>query len=193
MGLKKQLDAPYDIDVTIVAISINSITIDPANNLVHLGYSTLQAGGIAFQAHFPLTLSDQDYTDFLARTNELGNTMIAREAQFQAALEYSPGAGTISGRIKTLTTHYDISGTVMGQDVDGYAFNDDDRLIHIVYSELNSPTSSLVTHRPWTLSGVEYDEFMNRMDFLAETMTVTQAEIATCLEFLPGDGTIVNV
>jgi len=193
MALKKQLDTTYDIDVTIETIEVNSLAIDPTNSLVHLGYSIIEGNGSVFQSDLPETLEGQDYTDFLDRTNELGNTLDGSVAQRQAALEYSPGVGTISGTVKTLTTPYPINGTVMGYDVDSFAFNTDDKLIHIGYSKLSAPTTTLVTNVPYTLSGIEYTEFMARLDVLSLTMTVIQAEIQTCLEFLPGDGTIVDI
>ena len=193
MSLKKQLDVPYPINVEITKIGVNSIAIDPTNQQAHIGYSTVQADDIVFQKNKPETLTGTDYTDFLARTDELGETLEGTVAQKQAALEYAPGVGSISGEFKILNTPYTIDGTVMGLDVDSFAFNEDGRLVHIGYSEMDTISSNLVTNRPYTLSGVEYEEFMARFNVLNQTYTTNQAEIATCLEFLPGEGTVVNV
>jgi len=193
MALKKQLDTPYDIDVTISTIEVNTLAIDPANNLVHIGYSIIEDNGNVFQSDLPETLEGTDYTDFLARTNELGNTLDGSVAQRQAALEYSPGAGTIVGTVKTLNTPYVINGTVMGYDVDSFAYNTADQIIYIGYSKLSGPSTNLITDVPYTLSGPEYENFMTRLNELSLTMTVIQAEIQTCLEFLPDDGTIIDI
>ena len=92
---------------------------------------------------------------------------------------------------KQLTTPYDVSGTVMGQEVDSFAFNIKDNLIHIGYSKLDTISTALQTDLPWTLSGQEYTDFLTRLEVLAPG--AAQALIQVCLENLPGDGTIVNV
>lgn len=193
MALKKLLDTPFQVDAEIHTIGLNSLAIDPTNSLAHLGYATIEENGNVFQQDLPYTLADQDYTDFLARTNQLGVDNPATLAQKHAALEYAPGQGTVLGDTKTLDTPYIISGEVIGYEVDSFAYNTADRLVHIGYSQLESTTVALVEHIPWTLSGVEAEEFMERIDVLGETMSVTQAEIQTCLEFLPGEGTIQDV
>jgi len=92
---------------------------------------------------------------------------------------------------KQLTTPYDVSGTIMGQEVDSFAFNVQDGLIHIGFSKLDTISSSLQTDVPYTLSGTEYTDFLTRLNTLAPG--ASQALIQTCLEFLPGAGTIVDV
>ena len=92
---------------------------------------------------------------------------------------------------KQLTTPYDVSGTVIGQEVDSFAFNLQDSLIHIGYSKLETINSALQTDIPHTLSGQEYTDFIARLNELAPG--AAQAVIQACLEFLPGDGTIVDV
>ena len=92
---------------------------------------------------------------------------------------------------KQLDTPYDVSGTVMGQEVDSFAFNIKDNLIHIGYSKLDTISTALQTDLPWTLSGQEYTDFLARLEVLAPG--AAQALIQTCLENLPGAGTIVNV
>jgi len=92
---------------------------------------------------------------------------------------------------KQLTTPYDVSGTVIGQEVDSFAFNLQDSLIHIGYSKLESINSALQTDVPHTLSGQEYTDFIARLNELSPG--AAQALIQVCLEFLPGDGTIVDV
>lgn len=92
---------------------------------------------------------------------------------------------------KQLDTPYDVSGTIMGQEVDSFAFNIQDGLIHIGYSKLDTITSALQTDVPYTLSGQEYDDFLTRLNELAPG--AAQALVQTCLEMLPGAGTIVDV
>jgi len=92
---------------------------------------------------------------------------------------------------KQLTTPYDVSGTVMGLEVDSFAFNIQDNLIHIGYSKLDTVTHALQTDLPFTLSGQEYTDFITRLNELAPG--AAQALIRVCLENLPGDGTIVDV
>ena len=94
---------------------------------------------------------------------------------------------------KQLTTPYDVSGTIIGVEVDSFAFNLQDSLIHIGYSKLETISSALQTDIPHTLSGQEYTDFIARLNVLAGTMPASQAVIQACLEFLPGDGTIVDV
>lgn len=92
---------------------------------------------------------------------------------------------------KQLDTPYDTSGTVLGQEVDSFAFNIQDELVHIGYSTLKTLTTALQTDIPYTLSGQEYTDFTARLNQLSPG--ASQALIQTCLEFLPGDGTIVDV
>ena len=92
---------------------------------------------------------------------------------------------------KQLNTPYDVSGTVMGQEVDSFAFNIQDNLIHIGYSKLDTISTALQTDLPYTLSGQEYVDFLARLEVLAPG--AAQALIQVCLENLPGAGTIVNV
>lgn len=92
---------------------------------------------------------------------------------------------------KQLDTPYEVSGTVMGQEVDSFAFNIQDSLIHIGYSKLDTVTTVLQTDIPHTLSGQEYTDFIARLNALAPG--ASQALVQACLEFLPGSGTIVNV
>lgn len=92
---------------------------------------------------------------------------------------------------KQLDTPYDVSGTVMGQEVDSFAFNVQDKLIHIGYSKLDSPISRLQSDIPHTLIGQEYADFIARLNELAPGAST--ALITTCLEFLPGEGTIVDM
>lgn len=94
---------------------------------------------------------------------------------------------------KQLTTPYDVSGTVIGVEVDSFAFNIKDQLIHIGYSKLDTISSVLQTDIPHTLSGQEYTDFIARLNVLASTESGTDAVTTTCLEFLPGVGTIVDV
>jgi len=92
---------------------------------------------------------------------------------------------------KQLDTPYDVSGTIMGQEVDSFAFNIQDGLVHIGYSKLDTVTSALQTDIPYTLSGQEYIDFIARLNELAPG--ASQALIQVCLENLPGAGTIVDV
>lgn len=92
---------------------------------------------------------------------------------------------------KQLDTTYDVSGTVMGLEVDSFAFNMADQLIHIGYSELDTISTQLSTDKPYTLSGSEYTAFIARLNELAPGASA--ALIQTCLEKLPGAGTIVDV
>ena len=92
---------------------------------------------------------------------------------------------------KQLDTPYDVSGTIMGQEVDSFAFNIKDNLIHIGYSKLDTISTALQTDLPWTLSGQEYTDFLTRLEEL--TPGAAQALIRTCLENLPGDGAVVDV
>lgn len=94
---------------------------------------------------------------------------------------------------KLLTTPYDIDGTVAGQEVDSFAFNLQDSLVHIGYSKLDAVAAPLQTDIPYTLAGQEYTDFITRLNVLGGTMLASNALVQTCLEFLPGDGTIVNV
>ena len=92
---------------------------------------------------------------------------------------------------KQLDTPYDVSGTVMGQEVDSFAFNITDELVHIGYSKLDTITTQLQTDVPCTLSGTEYTDFIARLNELAPGASA--ALIQTCLEFLPFEGSIVDV
>ena len=92
---------------------------------------------------------------------------------------------------KQLDTPYDVSGIVIGQEVDSFAFNLQDQLIHIGYSKLDTITSVLQTDIPHTLSGQEYTDFITRLNELAPG--AAQALIQVCLENLPGAGTIVDL
>ena len=92
---------------------------------------------------------------------------------------------------KQLDTPYEVSGTVMGQEVDSFAFNIQDQLVHIGYSKLDTVTSALQTDLPYTLSGQEYTDFITRLNVLAPG--ASQALVQTCLEFLPFEGSIVDV
>lgn len=193
MALKKQLDTPYPINVTITKESVDSFSFDLTNQLIHIGYSIIKSDGQIYQSDRPLTLSDTDYTDFIARMNLLNQTMSSQDAQFQTVLEYTPGQGVISGNEKILNTPYDINGTVLGQEIDSYVLNVDSQLIHIGYSLLETITTALLTDQVWTLSGVEVDEFLARFNELGATMNATQAEVTALLEALPNAGTIVDV
>lgn len=193
MALKKQLDTPFLVSAEIYYIKLNSLFVDISEQQAHFGYSIIKQDGNVFQSDLPSTISGADFTDFTARMNELGATLDANIAVRQAALEYAPGVGTISGDTKTLNTPYSIDGNVIGLDVDSYGFNSDDKIVYIGYSQLDTVTHALVSDVPWTLTGVEYDEFIARANELENTYSVTQATIATCLEFLPGEGTIINV
>lgn len=192
MALKKQLDNSYVLLATIESLTITTFGFDLGNQFIHIGYSANTALGV-YQADIPLTLSGTDYTDFIARVNEIGATMSGLDAEYMAALEYIPGNGTIISDTKTLNNPYDIGGTVIGQEIDSYAFSPSDRLIHIGYSLLESINSSLLNNVLHTLSGPEVDDFTIRFNELEGTMTVTKAQLQTCLEFLPGSGTIVDV
>jgi hypothetical protein len=193
MALKKQLDTPYPINVTITKESVDSFSFDLTNQLIHIGYSIIKSDGQVYQSDRPLTLSGTDYTDFIARMNLLNQSKSAQDAQFQTILEYTPGQGVISGDEKVLNNPYTINGNVLGQEIDSYALNPDDNLIHIGYSLLETITTALLTDQVWTLSGVEVDEFLIRFNELGLTMDATAAEITTLLEFLPGAGTIVDI
>ena len=92
---------------------------------------------------------------------------------------------------KQLDTPYEVSGTVMGQEVDSFAFNIQYQLVHIGYSKLDTISSSLQTDIPHTLSGQEYADFITRLNELAPG--ASQALIQVCLEKLPGAGVIVDV
>lgn len=92
---------------------------------------------------------------------------------------------------KQLTTPVDVSGTIIGQEVDSFAFNIKDGLVHIGYSKLETLSTPLQTDVPYTLSGQEYTDFIDRLNILSPG--ASQALIQTCLEFLPGDGTIVDI
>lgn len=92
---------------------------------------------------------------------------------------------------KQLTTPYDVSGTIIGVEVDSFAFNLQDQLIHIGYSKLETINTALQTDIPHTLSGQEYTDFIARLNTLSPG--AAQALIQTCLEFLPGEGTIVDI
>lgn len=194
MGLKKQLDEPYELSAIIVSQTLTSFAFNVEDALIYIGYSlNVDDPPGVFQTDVPLTLSGSDYTDFITRMNELGATMSGSEAQQQTALEYTPGAGTITGDTKTLTTPYAIDGTVVGQDIDSYAYSVADELVHIGYSNMDSLTSNLQSNIVYTLSGQEYYNFLVRFDELETSMTVAQAQIQTCLEAIPGDGVIVDV
>ena len=92
---------------------------------------------------------------------------------------------------KQLDTPYDVSGTIMGQEVDSFAFNIVDQLVHIGYSKLDTISTSLQTDIPHTLSGAEYTDFITRLNELAPG--ASQALIQTCLEKLPGAGQIIDI
>ena len=194
MALRKQLTTPYQITFTVTAVKVDAIAVDAENQLVHLGHSLLASDGSIIQSDRPETLADQAYANFNARKNELGaDGMSGTDASLYVALEYLPGSGTISGDIKTLDTPHTIDGLCNVLKVESYAYNVIDRLVHIGYSKLNHPSTNLMTFIPYTLSGVEYDEFMARLDENELTMSVTKAEVTTCLENLPDAGTIVDV
>ena len=108
MALRKQLTTPYQITFTATAVKVDSIAVDAENNLVHLGHSLLASNGEVIQSDRPETLSGTAYTNFNNRKNELGATMSGTDASLYVALEYLPGAGSISGDIKTLDTPYTI-------------------------------------------------------------------------------------
>ena len=65
---------------------------------------------------------------------------------------------------KQLDTPYDVSGVVMGQEIDSFAFNIQDGLVHIGYSKLESVILPLQTDVPYTLSGQEYADFIARLN-----------------------------
>jgi len=92
------------------------------------------------------------------------------------------------GQQKELDTPYDVSGTIRGQEVDSFAFNIADNLIHIGYTLLETPIIKNQTDKPHTLTGQEYIDFQARLEELAPG--AAQALIRTCLEFLPGSGSI---
>jgi len=193
MALRKQLTTPYQITFTATAVKVDSIAVDAENSLVHLGHSLLASDGSIVQSDRPETLSGTAYSNFNNRKNELGATMSGTDASLYVALEYLPGTGSISGDIKTLDTPYTIDGLCNVLKIESYAYNVIDRLVHIGYSKLNHPSTNLMTFIPYTLSGVEYDEFMARLDENELTMSVTNAEVTTCLENLPDAGTIVSI
>lgn len=189
MALRKQLDVPYPINVTIAKEKVDSFSFDLTNQLIHIGYSIIESNDNVYQSDRPVTLSGTDYTDFIARMNVLNQTMSSQQAQFQTVLEYTPGQGTISGDEKLLNTPYTINNTVMGQEIDSYVLNDG-ILVHIGYSLLSSPTTVLLSDQVWTMTGVEVTEFLARFDELGATMNASTAEMTALLESLPGDGVI---
>lgn len=89
------------------------------------------------------------------------------------------------------TTPQDLSGTAIGADIDSFAFNLKDQLIHIGYSKLETINSNLQTDIPHTLSGQEWTDFITSLN--TKCPGASTALIQTCLEFLPDDGTLVNV
>jgi hypothetical protein len=91
---------------------------------------------------------------------------------------------------KTLTTPYSVAGTVYKLEVDSFAFNIADGLVHIGYSMLADDDSVIRVDVPHTLSGQEYTDFVARVAVLDDTLSATQSIITACLEFLPGAGTI---
>ena len=193
MALRKQLTTPYQITFTCTAVKVDSIAVDADNSLIHLGHSLLASGGDIIQSDRPETLEGQAYTNYNARKNELGATLSATDAAAYVALEYLPGAGTIVGDKKNLDTPYTIDNLCNVLKIESFAYNTVDRLVHIGYSKMKHPSTNLMTFIPYTLAGVEYDEFMARLNENELTMSVTNAEVTTCLEFLPDAGTVVNV
>lgn len=91
---------------------------------------------------------------------------------------------------KTLTTPYAISGTVATMEVDSFAFDISEQLIHIGYKIMEADGTVLQRDRPHTLSGQEYTDFIARLAVLDNTMPATQAIVTACLEALPGAGTV---
>lgn len=193
MALKKQLTTSFDVSGTVTDLVVTSFAFDLNANLIHIGYSALDSNGNALQTGIPLTLSGADFTSFITRLNELSPTLGGEGAEVQTCLENLPFVGTIANRKKTLTTPYDVAGTVIGFEVDSFASNTQDRMIHIGYSYLESLSVQLRTDIPHTLSGPEYENFNTRFDTLCAILSGSQAKIQTCLEFLPFDGTIVDV
>lgn len=94
MALQKQLDIPYDVTGTILGQEIDSFAFNVKDQLVHIGYSTLETPTVPNQTDLPYTLQDQEYTDFIARLNELAPG--AATALIQTCLEFLPGGGTIA-------------------------------------------------------------------------------------------------
>lgn len=93
---------------------------------------------------------------------------------------------------KTLTTPYDVSGTVYYQVLDSLAINVEDELVHIGFSILDVNRAIIQRDMPITLAGQEYSDFMSRVNTIAAnpSYSATQAIQAACLENVPGAGTI---
>ena len=77
--------------------------------------------------------------------------------------------------------------------IESFAYNTDDGNVLIGYTKMKYPDTNLMSHLPWVLTGVEYTEFMVQLNENEHSMSVTQAEVTTCLEFLPDAGTVVDV
>jgi len=194
MALRKQLTTPYQITFTVTAVKVNSIAVDAENNLIHLGYSLLASDGSVVQSDKLETLSDQAYTNYNTRKNELGETFSATDAASYVALEYLPGNGQIVGDIKELDTPYNVDDLCNVLKIESFAYNTDDGIVLIGYTKMKYPANKLISHLPWALTGQEYTDFMNQLNANeASGMAVTTAEVTTCLEWLPDEGTVVDV
>lgn len=193
MALRKQLDTPYQITFTVVSVKVNSIGVDETNNLIQLGYSLLDDNDAVIQSDLLQTLSDGDYTAYNLRKNELGESFSGSDAALYAAQEFLPGNGQIMGDVKTLDTPYALDGLCNMLKVESFAFNPDDRVVLIGWTKMTYPATDLVKNCPWALTGQEYTDFMIKLNTNEESMSVTQAEVTTCLEFLPDQGVVVNV
>ena len=193
MALRKQLDTPYQITFIVTAVKVNSIAVDAENSLVHLGHSLLASDGSVIQADRLETLSGEQYINYNVRKNELGETFSATDAAAYVALEYLPGQGQIVGDIKELDTPYDVDNTCNMLKIESFAYNTDDGNVLIVYTKLKYPDTNLMSYLPWVLTGIEYQEFMAQLNENEHSMSVTQAEVTTCLEWLPDAGTVVDV
>lgn len=194
MALRKILDTPFQITFTATDVKFNSVAIDPENSLIHLGYSTLESNGLEVQQDMPETLSGVDYTNYQARKNTLGATLSASDAVSQASLEYLPGTGTIVGDKKTLDTPYIKDELCSMLAINSFAYNTDDRVIYIGFSKNINAATFIQENLTYTLTGQEYENFMVSLNANeAGGMSVTTAEVTTCLEYLPFDGTVSDI
>jgi len=193
MALRKILDTPFQMTYTVTAVKVNSIAIDPENNLIHLGYSTLDSLGVNVQQDMPETLSGAQYTNYQNRKNELGATMSASDAAEYVALEYLPGTGTISGDVKTLDTPQVKDDLCSMLAINSFAYNKDDMVVYIGYAKMINASTFIQANLTYTLTNQEYINFMASLNVNEQTMSVTTAEVTTCLEYLPDAGTVQNM
>jgi len=194
--MQKQLDTPYDVEVTITHQEVTTFSFDLASQTIYIGYSILTDTETIYQPDRPIVLTEPDYTDFKARLNVLNGTLPASQALLTTALEYCPGSGVISevspGRyLKQLNNPYNIDGTIRGQEVDSFSFNVAEDIIGIGYSRLETPSVVNMSDQPYVLSDIDYHDYLARFNSLGETIDADIALVQTSLEFLPGSGTIV--